>query len=96
MGDYIGSNSEREGPYCFRFCLDQLNPRPNQKAMLDIKSSFDNDGYVIIPGLITPEQQNQLRDASATVVKQTRAGQWPHRRVVGRQFPPYGDSELDY
>jgi hypothetical protein len=61
----------------------------------DLKARFVEDGYVIVPGLMKPEDESALRDASTRVIDRTRAGEWPHRRVVGRQFPPYDDANLD-
>jgi hypothetical protein len=64
-------------------------------ASIDFKYQFAEKGYVVVPDLMTPEQENLLREASTRVIEQTRAGKWPHRRVVGRQFPPYTHSEPD-
>jgi hypothetical protein len=53
------------------------------------KTQFEEDGFVIIPGLISPEDFPRLEQASADVISRTREGSWPHRRTVGKQFPPY-------
>ncbi|KAI0029563.1 hypothetical protein K488DRAFT_56096 [Vararia minispora EC-137] len=63
--------------------------------MSNYKQKYDADGFVIIPGLIKPELFTELENACAVVVARTRAGDWPHRRVVGKQFPPYGDADPD-
>jgi hypothetical protein len=63
--------------------------------MSSFKDHFAEDGYVIVPDLIAPEDFVALRDASTRAIARTRAGEWAHRRVVGRQFPPYGDDGDD-
>ncbi|KAI0667447.1 hypothetical protein C8Q78DRAFT_994134 [Trametes maxima] len=60
-----------------------------------LKELYDEQGYVIVPGLVTPEHLDALESASERVIARTRSGQWPHRRTVGRQFPPYGDGDPD-
>ncbi|VDC04520.1 unnamed protein product [Peniophora sp. CBMAI 1063] len=60
--------------------------------MSSYKAQFDANGFVIIPSLISPDLFDDLVHACDAVVAQTREGKWPHRRVVGKQFPPY-DSE---
>ncbi|KAI0641757.1 hypothetical protein C8Q79DRAFT_919086 [Trametes meyenii] len=60
-----------------------------------LKELYDEQGYVIVPGLVTPEHLEALESASERVIARTRSGQWPHRRTVGRQFPPYGDGDPD-
>ncbi|KAI3611441.1 phytanoyl-dioxygenase family protein [Moniliophthora roreri] len=57
-----------------------------------IKQTYDTQGYVIVPNLISPSDFAELQAACDNVVNRTREGNWPHRRVVGKQFPPY-DSE---
>ncbi|CAE6363620.1 unnamed protein product [Rhizoctonia solani] len=59
------------------------------------KDSYAHDGYVFVPGLIDDSQLPALRDACDRVVDKTRAGQWPYRRIVGKQFPPFVGSEPD-
>jgi hypothetical protein len=59
------------------------------------KQDFLEHGYVIIPHLIAPEDLEPLREAASRVTARTRDGEWPHRRVVGRQFPPYGNDGDD-
>jgi hypothetical protein len=55
-----------------------------------LKEHYDTHGYVIIPGLLTPSEHADLLAATNRVVARTRSGSWPHARVVGKQFPPYG------
>ena len=56
----------------------------------ELKEHYDTHGYVIIPGLLTPSEHADLLAATNRVVARTRSGLWPHARVVGKQFPPYG------
>ena len=60
-----------------------------------IKSLYDEQGYVIVPGLIPTELDKPLREATERVIARTRAGKWPYRRTVGKQFPPYDDDNPD-
>jgi len=59
----------------------------------DLKEHYDTHGYVIIPGLTTPSERADLLAATDRVVARTRSGAWPHARVVGKQFPPYGTGD---
>jgi len=60
-----------------------------------LKAQYDAKGYVIAPGLITPEQHTVLEEACEIAISKTRSGEWSHRRTVGKQFPPYGDENSD-
>ena len=60
-----------------------------------VKQTFDRDGYVLVSNLVPADMLSDLRSACDRVVAKTRAGKWPHRRVVGKQFPPYGDGNPD-
>ncbi|KEP52844.1 phytanoyl-CoA dioxygenase [Rhizoctonia solani 123E] len=59
------------------------------------KDAYAHDGYVFVPGLVDDSQLSALQDACDRVVAKTRAGEWPHRRIVGKQFPPFDGSEPD-
>ncbi|KAJ1300743.1 hypothetical protein OPQ81_002386 [Rhizoctonia solani] len=59
------------------------------------KEAYSRDGYVFVPGLIDDSQLAALREACDRVVAKTRAGEWPHRRIVGKQFPPFVGNEPD-
>ncbi|CAE6455975.1 unnamed protein product [Rhizoctonia solani] len=59
------------------------------------KDAYAHDGYVFVPGLIDDSQLPALREACDRVVDKTRAGEWPYRRIVGKQFPPFVGSEPD-
>ena len=60
-----------------------------------LKQLYDTQGYVIVPGLISPSLLPELEAACARAIAKTREGAWPHRRTVGRQFPPYDESDPD-
>ncbi|KAJ7092006.1 hypothetical protein B0H15DRAFT_184278 [Mycena belliarum] len=60
-----------------------------------LKDHFEEEGFVIIPGLIPQEDFARIEAGCNHVIARTRAGSWPHRRTVGKQFPPYGDSDPD-
>ncbi|KAJ7049716.1 hypothetical protein C8F01DRAFT_1068567 [Mycena amicta] len=60
-----------------------------------LKDRFEEDGFIIVPGLVAPSRLPLLQDACAHVVALTRDGTRPHRRTVGKQFPPYGDANPD-
>ncbi|KAI6001820.1 hypothetical protein EDD15DRAFT_2227674 [Pisolithus albus] len=60
-----------------------------------VKEMYDEQGYVIVPGLVTPEYFTLLGKACERVIAKTRSGVWPHRRTVGRQFPPYDNDNPD-
>ena len=59
------------------------------------KEQYDTKGYVVIPGLIPDDLLPLLHAASENVISKTRSGKWPHRRVVGKQFPPYESDNPD-
>ena len=61
----------------------------------NIKSLYDEQGYVIVPGLIPAELDKPVREATERVIAKTRSGEWPHRRTVGKQFPPYDNNNPD-
>lgn len=58
-----------------------------------LKGRLDRDGYVIVQGLIPPDLLLPLKDACDRAVEKTRKGEWHHRRIVGKQFPPFIDTE---
>ncbi|KAA1470842.1 hypothetical protein DENSPDRAFT_836743 [Dentipellis sp. KUC8613] len=60
-----------------------------------LKEQYDTQGFVIIPDLIPAALREELERASERAVEKTRSGAWPHRRVVGKQFPPYGNDGPD-
>ena len=58
-----------------------------------LKEHYDTHGYVIVQGLLTPSEQANLLGATERATARTRSGSWPHARVVGKQFPPYGTGD---
>src|SRR5882762_1616044 len=62
---------------------------------VSFKEQYDDQGFVVVPDLIDPGLRAELEQACANVVAKTRSGEWPHRRVVGKQFPPYGNDGPD-
>ncbi|TCD68439.1 hypothetical protein EIP91_010725 [Steccherinum ochraceum] len=56
------------------------------------KTLYDTQGYVILPRSLVIPSQTTFQDVLAAVtriVAKARSGEWPHRRAVGRQFPPH-------
>ncbi len=64
-------------------------------SSIDIKDTYDKQGFVVVPGLISPTEFPTLDEASDKVVGQTREGSWPYRRTVGKQFPPFNTDNPD-
>lgn len=60
-----------------------------------LKATYDDQGYVLVPDLIPPDLLPTLRAACDRVIAKTRTGVWPHRRTVGKQFPPFDDTHPD-
>ncbi|KAH7916096.1 hypothetical protein BJ138DRAFT_1140184 [Hygrophoropsis aurantiaca] len=63
--------------------------------MPSIKEKYDAQGFVIVPGLIPSEDTKELKEACNRAIKKTRNGEWPHRRTVGKQFPPFDNDNPD-
>jgi len=63
--------------------------------MQSIKSTYDDQGYVVVPSLISHPDFAILQSACEDVINRTREGTWPHRRTVGKQFPPYDSKNPD-
>ncbi|KAG6373541.1 hypothetical protein JVT61DRAFT_6184 [Boletus reticuloceps] len=60
-----------------------------------LKAAHDDQGYVLVPDLIPSDLLPALRAACDRVIAKTRTGAWPHRRTVGKQFPPFDDAHPD-
>ncbi|CAO1621128.1 unnamed protein product [Jaminaea pallidilutea] len=58
---------------------------PNLHAL---RADYDRDGYVIVDGLFD-DAIEPLRSETEGIVRDTRNGQWPFVRRVGKQFPPF-------
>ncbi|KAH8827193.1 hypothetical protein DL96DRAFT_1605848 [Flagelloscypha sp. PMI_526] len=63
--------------------------------MPSLKETYASQGYVVVPNLISPSQFPELVSACDRVIAKTRSGQWPHRRTMGRMFPPYDADSPD-
>ncbi|KAF4595591.1 phytanoyl-CoA dioxygenase [Ophiocordyceps camponoti-floridani] len=64
--------------------LDDQGPEAAERL-----AALDRDGFVVIPAIVGPDRLEALREASRRVETLARAGQWPHIRTVGKQFPPW-------
>ncbi len=93
------SSNGADGPRVFRAGED----------LAAMRAAYERDGFVIVDGILTSPSSSTsatsddctslttLRRAAQDVVRLTRAGEWPHRRVVGKQFPPFDKVETqDY
>lgn len=60
-----------------------------------LKQAYDEQGYVVVPGLIPADDFPKLTEACDRAVARTRDGSWTLRRTVGKQFPPYGVDDPD-
>ncbi|TIB73927.1 hypothetical protein E3Q22_03096 [Wallemia mellicola] len=60
---------------------------------MEYKNYLENDGYVIIDGFIDNQEIDKLRQAANDAINLTRTHNWPYRRVVGKQFPPWTDED---
>ncbi|KAJ7581732.1 hypothetical protein C8J56DRAFT_793539 [Mycena floridula] len=63
--------------------------------MSKLKALYDEQGYVIVQDLVVPEAFPELIAACDRAVNRTREGSWTLRRVIGKQFPPFGDDHPD-
>jgi len=52
-------------------------------------TALRNDGYVIIPALLSPKDLALLREAARRTTDLARSGTWPYVRTLPRQFPPW-------
>ncbi|PWN49115.1 hypothetical protein IE53DRAFT_388693 [Violaceomyces palustris] len=60
-----------------------------------ILEQYKSEGYVILDHVVPESSLDELRKASEQVVELTRSGGWPHRRVVGKAFPPFDKENRD-
>ncbi|OIW27889.1 phytanoyl-CoA dioxygenase [Coniochaeta ligniaria NRRL 30616] len=58
-------------------------PEPSLLARLN------QDGFVVIPSVLAPEQLSSLREAAQSTTALAREGNWPHVRTLPKQFPPW-------
>ncbi|KAM4062921.1 phytanoyl-CoA dioxygenase (PhyH) [Hirsutella rhossiliensis] len=61
---------------------------PAQKTSARL-ADLERDGFVVIKSIVSPEKLETLRAASREAEALARAGDWPHTRTVGKQFPPW-------
>lgn len=47
-----------------------------------LKAQYDDNGFVIVHGLISSEERVTLEWACSEVISRTRSGSWTHRRTV--------------
>lgn len=47
------------------------------------------DGFVKIPGLLSSQQLQSLRESCRQTTEQARQGKWPYVRTVPKQYPPW-------
>ena len=59
------------------------------------KQLYDEQGFVVVPNLVPEASRAALEAACERVVERTRSGEWTLRRTVGRQFPPFDESNDD-
>lgn len=57
-----------------------------------LRDQLHKDGFVVIRQILTPSELSTLREAATRTTELARAGQWPHIRTVGKQFPPWPSS----
>ncbi|EGN97415.1 hypothetical protein SERLA73DRAFT_184113 [Serpula lacrymans var. lacrymans S7.3] len=63
--------------------------------MSSLKTQYEDQGFVIIPDLILPQDFKDIEAACERVITRTRSGSWSHRRTVGKQFPPFDNNNPD-
>lgn len=54
-----------------------------------LAQQLERDGFVIVRQLVQGSDLEELRAAAARTAAKARAGDWPHVRTVGKQFPPW-------
>lgn len=59
------------------------------KPSLDIHTTLSNDGFVVIPQLLSPSSLETLRKAASNTITLAQQGKWPHLRTMPKQFPPW-------
>jgi hypothetical protein len=58
-------------------------------AKFSLLDSFSQNGFVLVPSILTPSQLILLREASTRTISLARAGKWLHVRTLPKQFPPW-------
>ncbi|KKK21255.1 phytanoyl-CoA dioxygenase family protein [Aspergillus rambellii] len=52
-------------------------------------TTLQENGFVVIPSLLTSPEITRLREAANNATTLTRSGSWAHFRTVPKQFPPW-------
>ncbi|KAK6532049.1 hypothetical protein TWF694_003212 [Orbilia ellipsospora] len=60
----------------------------NNAVQVDL-AGFERDGFVIIDDVLPPALFEAAKQACEEAVEKGRKGEWPHRRIVGKAFPPW-------
>lgn len=60
-----------------------------------LRDKLNAQGYVVVPDLIPSHLLEPLEEACRRTISKTRRGDWPYRRLVGKQFPPFEGDETD-
>ncbi|EWC43951.1 hypothetical protein DRE_01303 [Drechslerella stenobrocha 248] len=58
-------------------------------------AAFARDGFVIVDDVLPPDMFEAAKKACEEAVTKGRSGEWPHRRIVGKAFPPWPESGPD-
>ncbi|KAK0615736.1 hypothetical protein B0T17DRAFT_601662 [Bombardia bombarda] len=75
--------------------MGSLSPTPDQPSSPPSASpsplftQLQTNGFVIVRSILTPAELSALRASASRITALARAGQWPHIRTVGKQFPPW-------
>ncbi|KAF7905511.1 uncharacterized protein EAF01_006032 [Botrytis porri] len=64
---------------------------PEQKSKL--LESLEQDGFVLIPSLLSQAEVDSLRVEAKKTVDLARSGLWPYVRTLPKQFPPWNIGE---
>ena len=62
-------------------------------AVTSLLDRLNEDGYVLIPKVLTDEQLEKLRNASKEAIELAHAGKWDDVRTLPKQFPPWNVKE---
>ncbi|KAF3088825.1 hypothetical protein TWF594_005184 [Orbilia oligospora] len=58
-------------------------------------AAFERDGFVIIDDVLPLDMFEAAKEACEIAVEKGRREEWPHRRIVGKAFPPWPSSGPD-
>jgi len=60
-----------------------------------LRSSLQQDGYVLLPSILSPSDLATLRSAAEHATSLARTGSWPFIRTLPKQFPPWTSTHED-